>query len=626
MDKNNIIGFGLIFILLFVWMQMNQPSKAELDQRKRTLDSLALVEKREATSTKPNAIVPAPNTPAVALTTPDSNTTAKLNTEFGVLGNAAAGVETVKTLENEFFKVVFTNKGGRIKEVELKNHFKMSEDSAGVDHKGVLKLLEDPKDRFEYLLPVNGASRPMVSTQDLFFEPTVTGNKISFKVATPAGSYLVQEYTIQPNSYEIKYDLKYEGLGNILKSGTNSLDLNWINYLDKLEKNHSYERNYSTVYYKSSDDSPSYCSCTGDDEIELKEQKVKWVSNVNQFFNSTLIAETAFNKAKLETQMEEETSSNLKRISSLITLPIDASGSGTMAMKMYIGPNEFDRLKAYNLELEDIIPYGMSIFGTVNRWIVRPIFNLLSSLTLSKGLVILLLTLIVKLLLYPLSYRMLYSQAKMAALKPQIDILKAKFKDDTQQVQVETMKMYKEFGVNPLGGCLPMIAQLPIWFALYRFFPASIEFRQAGFLWINDLTSYEVFAKLPFNIPFYGSHVALFAILWTISTLVYTYYTTKDMDMSANPGMKYMQYFMPVIFLSFFNTTAAGLTYYMFASNLLNIAQTIITRKWLISGDKIQREFDDHKKKPKKKGGFTEKLEQAMKEQQRLQQEKAKKK
>jgi YidC/Oxa1 family membrane protein insertase len=214
----------------------------------------------------------------------------------------------------------------------------------------------------------------------------------------------------------------------------------------------------------------------------------------------------------------------------------------------------------------------------------------------------------------------------MAALKPQIDILKAKFKDDTQQVQVETMKMYKEFGVNPLGGCLPMIAQLPIWFALYRFFPASIEFRQAGFLWINDLTSYEVFAKLPFNIPFYGSHVALFAILWTISTLVYTYYTTKDMDMSANPGMKYMQYFMPVIFLSFFNTTAAGLTYYMFASNLLNIAQTIITRKWLISGDKIQKEFDDHKKKPKKKGGFTEKLEQAMKEQQRLQQEKAKKK
>jgi len=207
----------------------------------------------------------------------------------------------------------------------------------------------------------------------------------------------------------------------------------------------------------------------------------------------------------------------------------------------------------------------------------------------------------------------------MGALKPRLEKLKAKFKDDPQQQQMETMKIYREFGVSPLGGCLPMVLQMPIFFALYRFFPASIEFRQASFLWATDLSSYDVFAQLGFTIPFYGAHVSMFTLLWAITTVIYTYYNTKHMDMSANPAMKYMQYFMPIMFLFFFNNFAAGLTCYMLFSNLINISQTIITKNYIIDQDKIKKELEDYKKKPKKKGGFQQKLEKALKEQQKLQ-------
>ena len=291
-------------------------------------------------------------------------------------------------------------------------------------------------------------------------------------------------------------------------------------------------------------------------------------------------------------------------------------------MTMYVGPNEFDRLRALGYDMEDVIPFGWSIFGTINRWVIRPIFSFLSNFIANKGLVILALTLIVKIILYPLTYRMLYSQSKMGALKPQLESLKSKHKEDAQKQQMEQMKMYREFGVNPLGGCLPMVLQMPIWFALYRFFPASIEFRQAGFLWANDLSSYDAFVHLPFEIPFgFGAHISLFTVLWAITTLIYTYYNTRHMDMSANPAMKYMQYLMPLFFLGFFNSFASGLTAYLLFSNLINIGQTLLTKNVIINQEKIKEELEAYRKKPKKKGGFQERLEKALKEQQRIQAE-----
>jgi YidC/Oxa1 family membrane protein insertase len=264
--------------------------------------------------------------------------------------------------------------------------------------------------------------------------------------------------------------------------------------------------------------------------------------------------------------------------------------------------------------------------------VIHPILEMLSMLFSNKGIVILMLTLLVKLLVYPLTYRMVLSQAKMSALKPRLDTLRKKFGDDQQAMSMETMKVYSEYKVNPLGGCLPILLQMPVWFALYRFFPAAIEFRQAGFLWATDLSSYDVALVLPFSMPGFGTHISAFTLIWVVTTLWYTWYNMKQMDMSAMQSseqmkiMKWMQYFMPVMFMFFFNSFASGLTLYLCFSNILNILQTIVTKRYLIDNDKILAKLEENKSKGPKPGGFRARLEQAMKEQEKMKQEKTKKK
>jgi YidC/Oxa1 family membrane protein insertase len=350
------------------------------------------------------------------------------------------------------------------------------------------------------------------------------------------------------------------------------------------------------------------------------EKRVEWVSNVNQFFNTSLMAENVkFENSIFETVALDKENEDLKLLKSEFDIPLNLSKSESIEMAMYIGPNEFKALRAYDMELEGIIPFGRSLFGTINRWVIRPAFNYLSRVIGSKGVVIIVLIFIIKMLLYPLMYKMLHSQAKMGALKPELASLKEKHKGDQQKVQMETMKVYKEYGVSPLGGCMPMILQMPIWYALFRFFPASITFRQEPFLWATDLSSFDVIAWLPFEIPAFGSHISLFTILWAISTVAYSYYNMKHMDMSANPAMKYIQYLMPITFLVFFNGYASGLTCYMFFSNLFNVAQTILTKKFIFNDERLREELMLSKSKPKKKGGFQSKLEEAMKQQQEVQ-------
>ncbi len=380
--------------------------------------------------------------------------------------------------------------------------------------------------------------------------------------------------------------------------------------------------------FKEVDDDMSYCGCQGDDTQE-EEKPIKWVAHSNQFFNAALIADNGFGSMVSSTTMPAEDEKFLKKLTSDLAVPY--SDNSTFGMSFYTGPKEYNRLSAVggednNLELEETIAYGRSILGTINRYVIRPLFGLFSGFIGNKGIVILIITILIKLLLFPLTYKMLYSQAKMAALKPQIEALKKKIGDDSQAQQVETMKLYRETGVNPLGGCLPMVIQMPIWIALYRFFPASIEFRQESFLWATDLASFDVITWLPFNIPFYGAHISLFTILWAVSTVAYSYYNSKHMDMSANPAMKYVQYLMPIMFLFFFNSFAASLTCYMFFSSLFNIAQTLITKNVIINQDKVERELADYKKKPKKKGGFQSRLETALKQAQDAQEHREKNK
>lgn len=626
MDKNTITGFLLIFMVIIVWQQFMAPSPGDLEREQRRIDSLKQIELIIADSLENQGTTENHTIDPSNVNLPDSQKIQQISGQFGPFAAAAIGEESSFVLQNDLMKIIFNSKGGRITEVELKDYLKLEyADTTKEEIKSILKLLEDSKNKFEYHLPVPTVQGGIVNTGKLFFDARKEGNTISFKAFAGNGQYFEQKYTIKEGSYDLDYELNFVGLENILARDVNSLKLNWVENLDKVEFNDSYERNYSTIYFKDVNEDADYCSCMSDETVEMNDKKVKWVAHSNQFFESILIARTEnFNGGSFTTEAKEETDDDLKKLKSEIQIPY--SGDGTYAMSFFIGPKQFDLLKSYELNLEDTVPFGYSLFGTVNRWIVRPLFNFLSSYFVNFGIIIFILTLMVRVVLYPLSYKMLYSQSKMAALKPRMASLKEKYKDDAQKLQMENMKIYREYGVNPMGGCLPMLFQMPIWIALYRFFPASIEFRQKSFLWANDLSSYDIFTWLPWDIPFYGEHLSLFTILWAGTTVLYTYYNMKHMDMAAmsNPMMKYMQYFMPVMFLFFFNNFASGLTCYLFFSNILNITQTLVTKNFLIDKDKILRELDNYKKKPKKKGGFQARLASALEEQQKVQAEREK--
>ena len=621
MDKNTIVGLGLIFILFLAWQQFLAPSPEELEAQQRLQDSLARVEQL-ADAVDPASGSPAEPEEVIPTEVPllsDSARLEQLTGVFGPFAAAASGQADSVVLENDLIRVAFSTKGGHISSVLLKNYKKIQENEAGEEYSEPLYLMADEKNRFEYILPIANVPSGGVRTSDLYFTPTVEGNTVRMRATASNGSYFEQVYTLAEGTYLIDYDLRLEGLDRTLAQNADGIQLHWENYLDKIEKNDSYERSYSTIYFKPVDDGSDYCSCTSSDVEEVKEQPLKWVSMSNQFFNSSLVADRAFRTGRMETVMpEDEDAEDLKKLQADLLLPVSRSGSEVFEMGLYVGPNEFKRLQDIGYDLTDIIPFGRSIFGAVNRWAIRPFFNFLDSFIGNKGISILMLTLLVKLMLFPLTYKMLVSQSKMQALKPYLEKAKAKHKDDAQAQQMETMKLYGEYGVSPLGGCLPMLAQMPIWFALYRFFPASITFRQENFLWANDLSTFDSFIRLPFEVPLgFGAHISLFAFLWAITTLIYTYYNTRHMDYSAQPAMKYMQYIMPVMFLGFFNSFAAGLTCYLLFSNLINIGQTIVTKNFIIDQDKLLAQLEENKKKPKKKSGFRARLEEAMKEQQR---------
>ncbi len=617
-NLNTIIGMGLIFLLVFLWMQYAAPEKPE----KKPDQAAPKTEK--PTTASPNA---AAQTAAVQ-NQPDSARQLALNSQYGVFAPAAQGTEQTVSLENELVRITFTNKGGRIKEVFLKNYEKINTDTAGKDIKGPVRLLADAKNQFEYLIPAAGAPAA-ISSAELYFQTVQTGNTITFRAPAANGGYFEQRYTLQPGNYELDYQLGGQGLAAALAPGKSSLRLKWVNHLGKLERNQEYERSMSTVYFKPNDDDPDYCDCRGDDTDDLGEQPVKWFSHSNQFFNTSIIARNfSFRQFVGSTVMLTDTDSDLKILGVQATIPLD---QGAAKMTIYTGPNEFERLHAYGVALEDIIPFGSSVFGAINRWVIHPLFDFLSRFIGSAGLVILALTFLVKFLLFPLTYKMVHSQSKMAALKPKIDELRKKHGDDQQAMSVETMKLYSEFKVNPLGGCFPILLQMPIWFALYRFFPAAIEFRQADFLWATDLSSYDVAFHLPSYIWGFGNHISAFTLIWVVTTLWYTWYSMKQMDSSAMGNsdqmkiMKYMQFGMPVMFMFFFNSFASGLTLYLCFSNILNIGQMVATKKFLIDHDKIKAQLEANKNRPKKTTGWRARFEAAMKEQQRVQEERTKK-
>jgi YidC/Oxa1 family membrane protein insertase len=625
MDRNQVIGILLIMATFMIWTIVSAPSKEELEKSKKTQDSIALAD--QGRLNPPKEMTPVRDSASQQASPNDSVSLQQLNAAFGGFAPSSTGAEELSVLENELVRITFSNKGGIIREILLKKHYKTITDSAGNESKVLVTMLSSPENRFSYDLPVVGAAQGIVKTQDLYFQTTKDNTSITFRAPAGQDGYFEQKYTLAADDYSLTYAIATKGLENVLTPQTKEIKLYWENHLQKYERGEQYEQNNSTVYFKEKEEVRDYCSCTSDDTKELKERPIQWVAHANQFFNTSVIpVNAAFPSGVVSTKMTDYKTSNfVKIITSELTVPIGNSGSNTFEMKIYSGPNEFKRLAAFDNNLEEIIPFGSSIFGTINRWFIRPFFDFLSQYIGSKGIVIILLIFLIKMLLYPLMYKMLYSQAKMGALKPELSHLKEKYKDDMQKQQMETMKIYREYGVSPLGGCLPMLLQMPIWYALFRFFPASITFRQEPFLWASDLSSYDVLFYMGFEIPFFGAHVSLFTLLWAVSTIIYTYYNMQNVDLSANPAMKYVQYIMPVMFLAFFNNYASGLTCYMFFSNLINILQTVVTKNYIFDESKIREELLKEKAKPKKKSGFTARLEEAMKQQQAMQERKKKK-
>ena len=582
MERNQIIGFVLIFVILMVWSIFNKPPEIE---EVVPQESEVLVETpEESTTTRQSEAVIQDSIPNEALEV--------LKNQFSIFAAQAAGQEEIITLENELIRISFSNKGGRIVQAELQEYYKLI-DVDGEERKEKVRLFEDEKNRFNYALNIDGR---LINTEDLYFTGSSRNNSVEFRLNADNGGYFLQRYTLSPDSYQIDYTIQFHGLNNDLRVENGTVDLQVDNYLDRIEQNTMFEKRYSTVYYREVDEDSDYCSCTRSDTDDRSGRKIQWVSFVNQFFNTSIMSKsTPFDGAVISTDFLSDDSEDLKLTSALLRVPYNRGFDEQVDMELFLGPNEYKMLRSYDQKLEEVIPFGRSIFGDINRIFIRPFFDWLSQYIGSKGIVIIVLIFIIKMALYPLTYKMLHSQAKMGALKPELASMKERYKDDSQKQQMETMKVYREYGVSPFGGCMPMVVQMPIWYALFRFFPASITFRQEPFLWASDLSSYDVFFHLPFTIPTFGSHLSLFTLLWAITTVIYTFYNMRHMDMSANPAMKYVQYLMPLMFFVFFNNYASGLTCYMFFSNLMNIAQTIVTKRFVFDDEKILAELKEKK-------------------------------
>ncbi|HAN18155.1 MAG: hypothetical protein A2X13_04280 [Bacteroidetes bacterium GWC2_33_15] len=619
MDKNSIIGIILIAGILIIYSVMNKPSKEQIEEAKHKRDSLEMVHQQQMIEEKAfedaKALLPK------TIQASDSANKEQLKSMFGSFADAAEGLQKFITIENDLLRIKVTNKGGRIYSVELKNYKTYTQKP----------LILFDGDSTVFGLNFFSQNRSII-TNDLFFNSEnekesylVDTNPESVKMRLYAGEgkYIEYVYTLYPNSYMIDFDINFVGINGVIASNQSVMDLKWSMYSPQQEKGAKNENTYTTIGYKFYQDEVNSLTARGskDGKKEELNEKLKWISYQQQFFSSILVANNFFTNAVVEFQNlenEDNPGKYLKYFSSSIGIPFENSEKSTVPLKFYFGPNHFNTLKEYEMDFERIVPLGWGIFGWVNRFIVIPVFNFLDNYILNYGLIILLLTIFIKLILFPLTYKSYLSTAKMRVLKPEVDEIGKKFpkKEDAMKKQQATMAMYKKAGVNPMGGCIPMLIQFPIIIAMFRFFPASFELRQKAFLWADDLSAYDSIINLPFTVPFgYGDHVSLFTILMAVALIFTTRISTEQMGDTNQqiPGMKFMMtWLMPIMMLFFFNSYSAGLSYYYFLSNVFTLGQTIIIRRF-VDDEEIMRKIHENKKKPVVKSKWQQRLEDAAK-------------
>jgi len=628
MDKNSLIGLGLIAAILITWLSLTGPSKEQLARNKYIKDSLELAFKtnekieKEKTDLLKTATL---NTVAVQHNLSDSAQLALNSSVYKDFTPATIGKEEIITLENENIKIYISTKGAGVQKVELKKYNRYH-------HKKAPLILFDKDSTSQQLQFEAYANNQKFSTDSFYFEPSSmseissgTGSKsiiLKLKTSKPE-SYIEYIYTLKGDEYMLDYDVNFVGMQNIISNKSNKMMMHWSHKLPSQEKHIAKERETATAYYNQVKEGVDYINAKKSEEKLLNEDNIKWICFKQHFFNATLIADTEFSKegSYIKTYENPTDSNYVKTITAEVGIPFKHSSSEKFGMAFYFGPTQYKSLKNYDLELEDIIPLGWSVFSYINKWMIIPLFSLLSGL--NSGIIILILTLILKTLLFPIAYKTYMSSSKMRVLKPEIDEINAKFEkvDDPMKKQQETMALYRRAGANPLSGCLPMLLQFPILIALFGFFPAAIELRQKGFLWTDDLSTYDSIYDFGFEIWGYGDHVSLFAILMFLSTIIYTWMNQailQPQQTQQMPGMKYMMYLMPVIFVAVMNSYAAGLSWYYFLANVITFLQTWIMKK-AIDDSKIRETLLANMKKPEKKSSFQAKLEEMTKQRQQPQ-------
>lgn len=634
MDRNTVIGVALIFSILIGFSYFSKPSEKQLAAAKQTRDSLELVRTENQSQIAATANIDSIQASTVTIGQSDSLTTDQdyaRKEKFGVFAAASVGQEKFYVVETNLMKVTFSNKGGRIYSVELKN-FKT------YDHKPLI-LFKGDKSKFGmnffaqnrsietesfYFVPSDSTEDQVLNGPEIkigkegsekFNQSNKGDSKIfSMKLVAGDGKYLEYKYTLNYNSFLVGFEVNTKGLNNLITTNSGFLNFNWNIDVPRQEKKSQYgEDSYTTIHYKYLDDDVDNLS-TGKSESESLRTKTKWISFKQLFFSSALIADESFPTVDIKTKLTKEDPMYLGNFNADFALPYEGKDSESIKMKFYFGPNHYNTLKQYDLSMESLINLGYVVIRQVNQWLIIPTFNFLRKYIDNFGIIILILTILIKLLIFPLTYKSYHSQAKMKALKPEIEEITEKFgKDKPMEKQQATMALYKKAGVNPMGGCLPMLLQFPILIAMFFFFPTSIELRQESFLWATDLSTYDSIWNLPFNIPFYGSHVSLFCLLMTITTIISTYLNSEAQSSVAMPGMKTMMYIMPVMFLFILNSYASGLSYYYFLANVITIGQMYVFRM-MVDEDKIRAQILINKKKPVIKSNFQQKLEDMAKQ------------
>lgn len=607
LDINSIIGFVLIFAILLGWMYLRQPTPEELEAQK------AQQEQVEAEKQAEQAIQESPKvTERPQVNLQDSTALANYKTAVGAFGFTQADDATT-ILENALLYLEVSNKGGQIVEARMKDF--VTYDSIPV------YLVKDGNADFGLTFSTN--DNRVLETQDLYFEPEISQNGnnqvLSMKAKISNNQFLEYRYEMKPDDYMVDFTIRSQGLNGIINS-TKPIDLNWRLKGIRHNKSVQYENRYTRLTYNHDGGKISKLSESSDSDEETEED-LKWLSYRQHFFSTILATDSNFKSAELSSKnlVEEESKDQLftKEYSTKTAVEL-AGGELAQNMHWYYGPTDLKVLKQYDdFKLEDSIPFGWGIFGWINRNIFTPFFGLLSGF-LPHGIAIILMTIVVRLALSPVTYKSYLSQAKMKVLKPEITELNEKFKDNAMKKQQETMKLYNKAGVSPMSGCIPALLQLPIFYALFTFFPTSFELRQKSFLWAEDLSSYDTIFNLPFAIPFYGDHVSLFPILASVAIFFYMTLTTgQTMQMQQQPGMpnmKFIMYLSPLMMLFFFNNYASGLSLYYFISNLITIGIMLVIKNYILDHDKIHAQIQENKKKPKKENRFQKKMREMMEE------------